>query len=150
MQAHAIHPDVSQATGAPRFARPDLNSLHLNSGAMAAWRQAYATLGAQAAASVGGDFAVTLETAAGGTYLAVDRFAIHTLCYRIQGGRLRFASRADDLADNGDGTRAEIDPQAIYDYLFFHVVPSPRTVFKGIYRLPPGHFALFKDNKLAI
>ena len=150
MQTNAIHPDVSQATGAPRFARPDLNRLHLSSGAIAAWRQAFATLGTQSAASVKGEFAVALDTATGGTYLAVDRFAIHTLCYRIQGGRLRFASRADDLADNGDGTRAEIDPQAIFDYLFFHVIPSPRTVFKGIYRLPPGHFALFKDNKLTI
>ena len=150
MQAQAIRHDVPQATGAPRFTRPDLNKLHLSNGAMAAWRHSFATLGAQAAAGVSGDFAVALDTAAGGTYLAVDRFAIHTLCYRIHGGRLRFASRADDLADNGDGTRAEIDPQAIYDYLFFHVIPSPRTVFKGIYRLPPGHCALFEDGKLAI
>ena len=150
MQTNAILPDASQATGTPRFAPPDLNSRHLSSGAMAAWRQAFATLGAQAAASVSGDFAVTLETSSGGTYLAVDRFAIQTLCYRIQGGRLRFASRADDLADNGDGSRAEIDPQALYDYLFFHVIPSPRTIFKDIFRLPPGHYALFEDGKLTV
>jgi asparagine synthase (glutamine-hydrolysing) len=34
--------------------------------------------------------------------------------------------------------RADVDPQAIFDYLYFHVIPSPRTVFQGVHRLPPG------------
>ncbi|MDO9195016.1 MAG: asparagine synthase C-terminal domain-containing protein [Rhodoferax sp.] len=78
--------------------------------------------------------------------MAVDRFAIRSLCYRVSGGQLRFAARADELADHG----AEIDPQAIFDYLFFHVIPSPRTIYKDVYRLPPGHYALFENGQLTV
>lgn len=95
---------------------------------------------------VSGDFAVGIEQANGRTVLAVDRFAIRSICYRVDNGQIRFAVRADDLAD----PRTDIDPQAIFDYLYFHVIPSPRTIFKGIYRLPPGHFALFENGQLKV
>jgi hypothetical protein len=63
--------------------------------------------------------------------ISVDRFAIHSLCYRVDKGQLRVANRADDLAD----ASTQIDPQAIFDYLYFHVIPSPRTIYKGIIEL---------------
>jgi len=78
--------------------------------------------------------------------LSVDRFAIHTLCYRVVDGQLRFATRADDLADE----TTEIDPQAIFDYLYFHVIPSPRTIYKGIYRLPPAHTASMHNGQVTV
>ncbi|MFI5445922.1 asparagine synthetase B family protein [Polaromonas sp. UC242_47] len=78
--------------------------------------------------------------------LEVDRFGIHSLCYRVDGGQLRFAARADELADANTG----IDPQAIFDYLYFHAIPSPRTIYKGIYRLPPGHSAAMANGKLTV
>ena len=34
----------------------------------------------------------------------------------------------------------QIDSQAIYDYLYFHVIPSPRTAFENVRRLPPAGF----------
>jgi hypothetical protein len=34
---------------------------------------------------------------------------------------------ADELAE----ARPGIDPQAIFDYLYFHCIPSPRTIFAG-------------------
>jgi asparagine synthase (glutamine-hydrolysing) len=80
------------------------------------------------------------------TDLRVDRFAIHSLCYRVVDGQLRFAPRADDLAD----ASTEIDPQAIFDYLYFHVIPSPRTIYKGIYRLPPGHTASMHNGQVKV
>ena len=78
--------------------------------------------------------------------LAVDRFAIQTLCYRVVDGQLRFAERADTLAD----ARTPIDPQAIFDYLYFHAIPSPRTIYRGVMRLPPGHVATFAAGRLTV
>jgi len=89
---------------------------------------------------------VGLREASGRTLLAVDRFSIRTLCYRLDRGLLRFAERADALADPGH----EIDPQAIFDYLYFHTIPSPRTIFKDIHRLPAGHYALFDNGRLIV
>jgi asparagine synthase (glutamine-hydrolysing) len=33
---------------------------------------------------------------------------------------------------------AALDDQAIYNYVYFHVIPSPRTVFRGVSRLEPA------------
>ena len=137
--------------GRPRFTDPELAALARTQGDAAAWRSALACIGADAAAlarSIEGDFAVGLRTASGQAFLAVDRFAIRTLCWRIIDGQLFFAERADDLA--ALPPRAEIDPQAIFDYLYFHVIPSPRTIFKGVHRLPPAHMARFEGGRMTI
>lgn len=139
-------PYSSLALGAPRFSDSRLAQLARAQGAAAAWREALAACGTQAATGVSGDFAVGLHEPGGRSFAAVDRFAIQTLCYRVVHGQLRFAPRADLLAD-GDSA---IDPQAIFDYLYFHVIPSPRTIYKDIYRLPPGHYALFENGQLTV
>ncbi len=86
-----------------------------------------------------------LQTARGDRLLATDLFATESLCYRITGNQFEPASRADDL-----GTPSELDPQALFDYLYFHCIPSPRTVFKGVHRLPPGHYAEWTNGKLTV
>ena len=101
---------------------------------------------ADAAGQVQGDFAVALHRPDGSVFMAVDKFAVRTLCYRIDGNQIRFASRADELADSG----TDLDPQALFDYLYFHIVPSPRTVFQGVHRLPAGHCAVFKNGQLVV
>jgi asparagine synthase (glutamine-hydrolysing) len=95
-----------------------------------------------ALATTHGDFSVAAVKADGTATLAVDRFSMRTLCWRVDNGQLRFAEQAHELADNS----TELDPQAIFDYLFFHAIPSPRTVWKGIHRLPPGHLLQFDGN----
>ena len=136
----------SLTRGSPRFSNSRLAALAASQGTAAAWLDAVANNAKAVAADVTGDFAVGLHLPDGRTYLAIDRFAICSLCYRVVDGQLRFADRADELAD----ASTEIDPQAIFDYLYFHVIPSPRTIYKGIYRLPPGHYALFENGRLTV
>ncbi len=132
--------------GSPRFADAALARLANQEGVLAAWAQALA-LGAEKAASmVTGDFAVGVRMPDDRTFLAVDRFAVCSICYRLDAGQLRFAARADELAD----ADVDIDPQAVFDYLYFHVIPSPRTIYKGVFRLPPGHYALFDKGHLTV
>jgi asparagine synthase (glutamine-hydrolysing) len=136
----------SLTLGTPRFLDAKLASLANGQGSAAAWLQSLARGPKNAATGVTGDFAVGLSLPNGSTFLAVDRFAIRTLCYRVVDGQLRFAARADELAD----VTTEIDPQAIFDYLYFHVIPSPRTIYQGIFRLPPAHYALFENGVLTV
>ena len=110
------------------------------------WGAAFAKFGVAAPLHVRGDFAVAVSDAAGRTLLAVDRFSIRTLCYRVDGSSLRYAERADELA----GDSSELDAQALFDYLYFHVIPAPRTAFRNVHRVPAGHCAVFEDGKLAV
>jgi len=114
--------------------------------AAARWLAAYAGEGVGAARRVKGDFSVVIAWPNGDVYCAIDRFAIRSLCYRVQDGRLRVAERADELAD----ADTPLDPQALYDYLYFHMIPAPRTVFRDIFRLPAGHYARFENGRLTV
>ncbi len=133
-------------TGTARFSDSRLANIATTQGSLAAWREAVATDSQTAAAGVTGDFAVGFTDPKGRGFLAVDRFSIQTVCYRVVDGQLRFAARADELAD----AATDLDPQAIFDYLYFHVVPSPRTIFKGIFRLPAGHCAWFENGQVTV
>jgi asparagine synthase (glutamine-hydrolysing) len=93
-----------------------------------------------------GAFALGLHLHDGSSFLAVDRFAIRSACYRVIDGRLQFAQRADAWGE----AAAELDPQAVFDYLYFHAIPSPRTVFSGVQRLPPGHCAIMQNGSLRV
>ena len=132
--------------GSPLFSDGRAQSLFAAGDVSAAWQAALNGEVKSGLAGVSGDFAVGIQQADGCTVLAVDRFAINSMCYRVDNGKIRFAIRADDLADS----RTDIDPQAIFDYLYFHVIPSPRTIFKGIYRLPPGHCVQFENGQLKV
>ena len=132
--------------GRPRFDDSALTQTTTRDGAEAAWRQAFQLLGTKAPEGVSGDFSVALRESNGRVFLAIDRFAIRTLCYRQVGDQIFFAERADELADS----TTEIDPQAIFDYLYFHAIPSPRTIFKGINRVPPAHYVLFENGRLTV
>ena len=129
--------------GSAKFTDSRLAGVAAKEGALAAWRDAVNRDATKAAAGVTGDFAVGLIDEQGRGFVAVDRFSIQPLCYRVVDGQLRFAARADELAD----ASTEIDPQAIFDYLYFHVIPSPRTIYKGIFRMPAGHFGWFENGR---
>jgi len=143
------HDPSDLAVGSPRFCSEALPQAAANEGSANAtrqWQQLMETHGERLLPQVDGDFAFAVTLADGSRVAAVDRFAIQTLCYRIDGDHIRFASTADALAD----TDSEIDPQAIFDYLYFHCIPSPRTIYKNIFRLPPAHSARFHQGQLRV
>ena len=107
-------------------------------------RQLSAADPAKAIGALRGGFALAVPLKDGTTVLGVDRFARETICYAESDQGVRFSARADELA----GPSPELDPQAIYDYLFFHAIPSPRTIFKGVHRLPPATLALARGGKV--
>jgi len=128
------------ALGSPRFTDPVLAQLADTQGADAAWNAAFACgQAAEALRGVCGSFAVAWRAHNGRVVLAVDRFAVHTLCWRLVDGELRFAERADALADS----RPRLSAQSLFDYLYLHAIPSPFTVYEGVYRVPPGHCVAF-------
>ncbi|MEA1942280.1 MAG: N-acetylglutaminylglutamine amidotransferase [Pseudomonadota bacterium] len=99
----------------------------------------YHAWGLDVAKRLSGMFAFALaERDSGKVVLGRDRLGIKPLYLSETSGRLRFASSLPALLAAGDVDR-EIDPAALHQYFSFHaVVPSPRTLFKGVRKLPPA------------
>ncbi|HEY0846255.1 MAG TPA: N-acetylglutaminylglutamine amidotransferase [Noviherbaspirillum sp.] len=86
-----------------------------------------------------GMFAFALwERDSGVTWFARDRLGIKPLYYAQEFDRLRFASALPALLRSG-GIDTALDMHALHHYLSFHaVVPAPRTILRGVRKLPPG------------
>jgi asparagine synthase (glutamine-hydrolysing) len=69
--------------------------------------------------------------------LARDRLGIKPLYYTIQNGRLLFASEIKAILQDPTVPRA-FDLDTLSDYLSFLCIPSPKTGFQGIHKLPAG------------
>lgn len=82
-------------------------------------------------------------------FLARDRLGIKPLYYSYTNGNLIFASEIKALFEI-EGIKREVDLQALDQYLTFLWVPDPKTIFKGIYKLPPGHYLIYKDKEVSI
>jgi asparagine synthetase B (glutamine-hydrolysing) len=70
-------------------------------------------------------------------FLARDRAGIKPLVYAWDGRRLLFASEIKGILED-PGVPRELDWDALGDYLTYHYVPAPRTIFKAIRKLPPA------------
>ena len=82
-------------------------------------------------------------------FLARDHFGIKPFYYSHRGRKLAFASEVKALL-HVPGIEAEIDLESLHQYLTFLWVPDPNTMFRGIYKLPAGHCATFRDGELKI
>jgi asparagine synthase (glutamine-hydrolysing) len=70
--------------------------------------------------------------------LGRDRLGIKPLYIAAAPGKLRFASTVRALLDGGD-VDTELDRHALHHYMSFHaVVPAPRTIYRGVRKLPPA------------
>ena len=78
-------------------------------------------------------------------FFVTDRFGVHHICYLQQGETIFFSDRADTVPTPG---KLELDSQALYDYVYFHVIPAPRTIFRGVSRLEPSQAVRFSSGGL--
>ena len=84
-------------------------------------------------------FAV-FDPRSGSLFLARDRFGIKPLYWTCDANRLRFASTPQALMA-APGPLPELDPEGLALAFTYHsAVPAPRTVLKGIRKMPAGHY----------
>jgi len=69
--------------------------------------------------------------------------------YHLPGKPLVFASELKALVKHPDVGR-ELNLAAVWDYLTYEYVPGPQTMFKNIYRLPPGNWLRWKSGEVSI
>lgn len=72
-------------------------------------------------------------------YLVRDRAGVKPLFYANHKGRLAWASELKALKALS-GNSLELNPEAIYDYLSYLYIPQPKTMYRDVFKLRPGHF----------
>jgi len=80
--------------------------------------------------------------------LARDRLGVKPLYWHFDGDRLVFASEMKAvLAACGEQA---VEPTSLIDYLTFGFIPSPKTIFRGIHKLPAGHMLTFENGRITV
>ena len=80
---------------------------------------------------------------------ARDHFGIKPFYYSLFNDNFIFSSETKAILEF-PGFKKEVNEEALEQYLSFQYSVLPETFFKGIYRLPAGHYLIFKDGKLEV
>ena len=96
--------------------------------------------GAGALERLNGMFALALfDTSARVLFLARDRMGKKPLYWHDDGRRIAFASEAKALLLD-PGIPREVEAPAVVEALTYRYISSPRSIWKAVQKLPPGHF----------
>jgi asparagine synthase (glutamine-hydrolysing) len=102
---------------------------------------AYARWGEDCLARLRGMFAfAVLDLEEKRLFLARDRLGKKPLYYRAATDGLTFASELKAILADPRVPR-ELDAVALAQYLAYGYIPAPNTIYRGIAKLPPAHFA---------
>jgi len=105
---------------------------------------AYEEYGEAAVTHLRGMFAFAIhERKSGRVFLARDRLGVKPLHWAEAGGRFYAASELKSLRGL-PGLPLTLDEVAVDQYFSLLYIPAPRTIFREIKKLPPGHL-LVKD-----
>ena len=80
-------------------------------------------------------------------FAARDHLGIKPFHYSMRGDTLVFASELGALREAREG---RIDRTAVVDYMTYGYVPSPKTIFEGMAKLPPAHTLVLEDGGLRV
>jgi asparagine synthase (glutamine-hydrolysing) len=80
-------------------------------------------------------------------YFGRDRVGKKPLYYYIDEKRLIFGSEIKSILVH-PSIRRDLDFTALSDYLTLTYIPSPKTIFQHIRKLPPAHYAIFQNGKM--
>lgn len=118
---------------------------------LAAWAQ----WGEECLPRLNGMFAFALwDNQEQALFLVRDRVGIKPLYYAQQesiskSASVVFASEVKAILASAL-VKAELDREALHQFLTFLWAPDPNTLFRGIKTVPPGHFVKWRDNELTV
>lgn len=111
---------------------------------------AYKEWGPKCVSYFNGMFALALFDKKKNVFFAArDRLGKKPFHYYYDGHTLVFASEIKALFTQPEVLK-EVDSEAIASYIYWGFVPSPKTGFRGIAKLPPGHYMIFQNGKLML
>lgn len=134
-------------SGAPYFRDSALSRSAQTAGVAAVIADIYAEHGSAVFSYLYGSFSCAIiDTVANRAVMGVDRLGQHSLYYSIVEDILCFGSSAS-VALAGSERKATLLNQGLYNYLYFHMVPAPGSVYHGLKKLPAAHYLEFQDGQ---
>lgn len=110
------------------------------------WRQK----GSQLFSQLAGEFVCCiLDCGSREAILAIDPLGTRTLYYQPLNGGIVFGTSADVILAHPQVT-PEINPQGMLNYIYFHMVPGPDTIYQAQKRLLPGQYLHYRDGQIAL
>lgn len=86
----------------------------------------------------------------GRVFAARDHFGQKPFYYfHDENGRFAFASEIKSLLALMPELR-EMDCSALYEYFTLRIITPPRSMFKRVRKLPPGHYLIFENGGLTV
>lgn len=76
----------------------------------------------------------------GRVYLARDRVGIKPLYFSTVAHVVAWASELKALEALFDSRDLDFDASALYDFLTYLYVPTPKTLYRNVFKLEPGHY----------
>lgn len=108
----------------------------------------YEECGEECFARLRGMFAIALwDSRQRKLLLARDRVGKKPLFYSADGKRIIFGSELKAL-QAADSLPREIDREALSDYFSFGYIPAPKTIYKAVRKLLPGHYLVASASGL--
>lgn len=82
-------------------------------------------------------------------YLVRDRFGIKPLYYTIQNKKLFFGSELKAIFAS-NMVQKDIDFSSFADFFVYRYIPSPKTIWKNIFKIPPANYIRIDLNDLSL
>jgi asparagine synthase (glutamine-hydrolysing) len=150
--AAALSRDGTLAVGIEGEPRLDssLQPLAASTSTAQAVLEAYRQHGANVLRLIGGDFAlVILDSAQRQAVAAIDRMGIRSFYHATTVAGLVFGSNASTIIAH-PWIEPRLEPQALFDYIYLHVIAAPRTIYSGVSKLPLAHSMHHQDGRTRI
>lgn len=98
-----------------------------------------------------GDFALCLwDGEINALHVVTDRFRVHPLFYVHDRDTLVFASTVKAITACPLSTQRTVDFEAIVDVVACSVIPTPRTIFREVRKLPPGQVLTYRNGTIRL
>jgi asparagine synthase (glutamine-hydrolysing) len=98
-----------------------------------------------------GEFALAIWDGANETLcLATDHFRVHPVFYFHDRCKFLFASRMKAILACLRHQSPTVNVEAVVDVVSSSMVPTPKTIFQGVKKLPPGHFLTYHKGELSL
>jgi asparagine synthase (glutamine-hydrolysing) len=135
--------------GRPRFRDPRLTELSHAAGLAKILADQWREKGERVLEGMGGAFAVCLLHERDGgkeAILATDRMGTYPVSFDATDKRLIFGSSADSILLH-PSANARVSSQSMYNYVYFHMVPGPGSIYEGQKRLLPGEYLIYRKGR---